>query len=451
MDRAGDNTGGAAAEPGSPATCSLLEELGYYFDDEGRLREMAAGNGWSFTTKEDMEAVGEAVVQHIQRQMREDGRYGPLEEIWLPLSDKEEEEEEDAVEEGKRRTNKKRKISKRPACLYGSKCYRQNPTHPQKYSHGSEEEKEEEKEEKKATNKKEYEKEGKATPQEPRCNIFLSKNWQRANRLILFICGMGPARAGQWSRKLCLGDSLQTGSLLPYLERAKNEGYGVAILNPNLNSVPTTPTTKRPEEEEGEEQDDKVTTASDKVAIPHNENGFMHMLYVWDNILWPGVNNATKLFIVSHSFGGVHAVALMSDRQSQVLPKLRGVAFTDSVHTTSDMTPPSVLHFLQRHCKNWVASSSPLDEPVEDPNGCHCPCVSAGHTMHEMTSSTAMDSVFRFFQEQTRRRIVLPKTLPSAAAAAASSSSGQGTGAKTMPKKQTNATTARKRKPANKK
>jgi len=34
---------------------------------------------------------------------------------------------------------------------------------------------------------------------------------------------MHKCRAGQWARKLCLLESLQAGSILPYLARAKDE------------------------------------------------------------------------------------------------------------------------------------------------------------------------------------------------------------------------------------
>jgi hypothetical protein len=43
-------------------------------------------------------------------------------------------------------------------------------------------------------------------------------------------------RPGVWARSLCINDSLRTGSMFPYFDRAIEEGYGIIVLNPNLNS-----------------------------------------------------------------------------------------------------------------------------------------------------------------------------------------------------------------------
>jgi len=45
------------------------------------------------------------------------------------------------------------------------------------------------------------------------------------------------ARPGLWSRSLALSHGLKHGSMLPAVERALAEGYGVIVLNANSNSV----------------------------------------------------------------------------------------------------------------------------------------------------------------------------------------------------------------------
>jgi hypothetical protein len=44
-------------------------------------------------------------------------------------------------------------------------------------------------------------------------------------------------QAGLWSRSLCFSHGLAAGSMLACVQRALAEGYGVLVLNPNLNSV----------------------------------------------------------------------------------------------------------------------------------------------------------------------------------------------------------------------
>lgn len=57
----------------------------------------------------------------------------------------------------------------------------------------------------------------------------------------LIIQGSGAVRAGMWARAVCINDSLEMGSILPYLVRAKKNGLGVIVFNPNLNHVDTVP------------------------------------------------------------------------------------------------------------------------------------------------------------------------------------------------------------------
>ena len=54
---------------------------------------------------------------------------------------------------------------------------------------------------------------------------------------MVLIHGSGAVRAGQWSRKLIINEDIDTGSQLPYIRRALDDGYGVIVLNPNFNEA----------------------------------------------------------------------------------------------------------------------------------------------------------------------------------------------------------------------
>lgn len=49
--------------------------------------------------------------------------------------------------------------------------------------------------------------------------------------------------AGQWARALCINNTLEMGSILPYLKKCKELGFGVIVCNPNLNYDFVTPPT----------------------------------------------------------------------------------------------------------------------------------------------------------------------------------------------------------------
>jgi hypothetical protein len=63
-----------------------------------------------------------------------------------------------------------------------------------------------------------------AGPDDPHVKVYASKNAQTANTLCLLCHGAGAVRAGQWARSLCINDSLDVGSVLPYLRNAYKEG-----------------------------------------------------------------------------------------------------------------------------------------------------------------------------------------------------------------------------------
>ncbi len=86
---------------------------------------------------------------------------------------------------------------------------------------------------------------------------------------------------------------------------------------------------------------------------------------------------------------------MLREREKQVLAKLKGIAFTDSVHSVSSYDPPGIIFYLYfytnylkatrkfivNHAVNWMQSDLPLDTPMPQ-SGESCVCVSAGHEKH---------------------------------------------------------------------
>ena len=82
-----------------------------------------------------------------------------------------------------------------------------------------------------------------------------------------------------------MNDTLDIGSVIPYIVRAKAEGYSVIVLNPNLNYV----------------QKPKGRKLVHK-PIRYNGDMFAHCEYVWRRFIQGCV--AKQLYIVAHSAGG---------------------------------------------------------------------------------------------------------------------------------------------------
>lgn len=238
-------------------------------------------------------------------------------------------------------------------------------------------------------------------PAHVRSNIFLTPDaLTNENKLMLLIQGSGAVRAGQWARALCINDSLETGAILGYLDKAEKAGYGVIVFNPNLNSVDADPLADRPSAEVLRTPGRPPRRNHNLIKIPGNSDPLAHTIHVWDHVAKQA--KARDIVIVAHSAGGWCTLGLLRERP-EVMTRLRAIGFTDAVHSVLPSDPPVVRKAITELAQNWVQSDDPLDTPARGykaPSGSGCPCVSAGHPKHENTSASAIESVFKFLHDK---------------------------------------------------
>ncbi|XP_069081508.1 cotranscriptional regulator ARB2A isoform X2 [Pleurodeles waltl] len=243
-----------------------------------------------------------------------------------------------------------------------------------------------------------------ASESEPKSFIFMSEDaMTNSDKLMVLIHGSGVVRAGQWARRLIINEDLESGTQIPYIKRAKEEGYAVIVLNPNENYIevekvkPTAqpftdsfdePAEKREKKEKILKETKKRRDFYEKYRNPQKEKETMqvyirengspeeHALYVWDHFISQAA--AENVFFVAHSYGGLTFVELMIQREADVRNKVTAVALTDSVHNVwHQEASKAIREWMRENCCNWVSSSEPLDTSVESmlPD---CPRVSAG-------------------------------------------------------------------------
>ncbi|KAJ1208607.1 hypothetical protein NDU88_003990, partial [Pleurodeles waltl] len=242
-----------------------------------------------------------------------------------------------------------------------------------------------------------------ASESEPKSFIFMSEDaMTNSDKLMVLIHGSGVVRAGQWARRLIINEDLESGTQIPYIKRAKEEGYAVIVLNPNENYIevekvkPTAqpftdsfdePAEKREKKEKILKETKKRRDFYEKYRNPQKEKETMqvyirengspeeHALYVWDHFISQAA--AENVFFVAHSYGGLTFVELMIQREADVRNKVTAVALTDSVHNVwHQEASKAIREWMRENCCNWVSSSEPLDTSVESmlPD---CPRVSA--------------------------------------------------------------------------
>ena len=104
----------------------------------------------------------------------------------------------------------------------------------------------------------------------------------------------------------------------------------------------------------------------------------------------------------------------------EVKERVKAIALTDAARTEPKAREnEGVRDFLRANAINWIASSQAVDqfEPkVTKSDGC-CTSVSSGTPSHERSTSSALDSIFRFFDSR------VPPSVPSPSPPSSSSSS----------------------------
>lgn len=204
--------------------------------------------------------------------------------------------------------------------------------------------------------------------------FFASPNFKSKAKLLILIHGSGSVRAGQWSRKLIVNDSLTSGTQLPFIKRAINEGYGVVVTNTNQNYI--------------------FDSSGNKLPIKNSNSPQEHGAYVWKHFILQC--KAKHIAIVAHSAGGGVTSGLVNRFKDDFIERVFAIALTDSILSIRygfDKTLEK--HLLKITC-NWVANRNPLDTPIQA-DGNVIQEVSAGTLRHEETSWCAYESIFAFF------------------------------------------------------
>ena len=190
--------------------------------------------------------------------------------------------------------------------------------------------------------------------------VLLSHDWWSSKAGCVLLCGAGAVAAGQWARRLCINESLHTGSVGPYVRWAASSGLGVCILNPNHASA-------RSEAHTAAAWRDLVAANAAMehvVMVAHSYGGATRDGMPHNSSYRPVSRNVFVCFCSRACMPGVCTVSLLRDVPS-CLSKLRGVALTDSVHGRGvERAPPPARRFFSKHCVNWVTSSLPRDARV---------------------------------------------------------------------------------------
>ena len=206
------------------------------------------------------------------------------------------------------------------------------------------------------------------------CIVLASKDIEYNPRCLILIQGAGHVKLGVWSNKVCINEGLNKGSMIPFVQIAKNKGYSILIMNPN----------------------ERFGLDGKNANIFKNMKE--HCEYVYKNIIYQN-KNIKEISFISHSLGGECNVEILKKFEEDLLKgRIKKIAFTDSLHGGAflDLSKAGIQIF-SKISRNFVASKEEKGKYLENLSQFSgCGIYSSGTNQHEYTTGAAIDLIFNF-------------------------------------------------------
>ncbi|OQR84508.1 RAC family serine/threonine-protein kinase [Achlya hypogyna] len=200
-----------------------------------------------------------------------------------------------------------------------------------------------------------------------RCRVFASKDYTQMDKLVVFVGDSGALGSWREADGVAADDTDNPFSMLPYIEHALQEGFGVFICNPYVNAATVY-------EDHG---------GSRSVPIPYSATPAEHMATVWTNHIYSQASCPVD-FVVAGA-GGVALLALLTAHEETTKERIRRMALLQSTHTVDTHLSLDVLETIGRRAINWEgAVGLPLcGQVVGSQSRVGCVCLSTGFKADE--------------------------------------------------------------------
>jgi len=217
---------------------------------------------------------------------------------------------------------------------------------------------------------------------------LLSRDIEKYEKVLVILPGKGKVRAGIFGRQLLMVHSLQTGSAIPFLQRASSKNFGIILLDPNVKI-------------------DKSTFVSTKL-------GYENVQQQWSAVV---VNTFPKdkfpnLFILAHSQAGAQIVRCLNNERPEVVSQIKVLCQTDGTSSLHQVTSDSARELLTSPYRSLYCRSTPGSVCLHQAGQMHIPTASekaywlsrfgaikvvwAGTRDHPYSNFTARDVIFDF-------------------------------------------------------
>ena len=209
------------------------------------------------------------------------------------------------------------------------------------------------------------------------CIILASKDIENNPKCLILIQGAGNVKLGIWSNSACINEGLNVGSMIPFVQIAKKNGYSILIMNPN--------------EKFGLDGKNKIIF----------QNMKEHCNYVYKNIIHDN-DKIKQIYFISHSLGGECNVEILKNFEDDLLKgRIIKIAFTDSLHGGSFLElSEKGRQIFSKISRNYIASKEEKGKYLQKfSQFSGCDVYSSGTIKHEYTTGFVIDNIFKYIEE----------------------------------------------------
>ncbi|KAF9579713.1 hypothetical protein BGW38_003918 [Lunasporangiospora selenospora] len=221
----------------------------------------------------------------------------------------------------------------------------------------------------------------------PRATILLSSDVKECKRVLIIVQGISEA-LGSWSRRLITNYSVEKGSMLDVVDRARKAGFGVVLLNPNAHYW-----------EDGKAVINYPIKGVPTV-VPYLENPEQHVDYVFRHFVQEFASR--ELYFIAHKFGTHFLMETLAGQFDAFKDRVSAMAIVDGLQSIDACENPDF--------KKWWSLNAAGFVPSEDGKGTvdyrptlGCNCVLMGTEQPDMCVPESTDMIFKFFETRKTR------------------------------------------------
>ena len=170
--------------------------------------------------------------------------------------------------------------------------------------------------------------------------FLASSDWQTAEKMLIIAQNAAGSQIGIFSRSICLEQGLSKGSMLPYIERAKKEGYAVIILRPNTNSMIVNNNNKEV-----------------KIALENSQTPEIHATNAFQ-IIDERAEGLKHLALLAYG-NGACLIKDMFIRDTLYTPRVNAFVTIEASYIIENDDPPDVKQGIKNLALNFECNSAP--------------------------------------------------------------------------------------------